>query len=138
MTKKIICVWVGTCPSENDLYDNYLSFNYHNNIDEPESPFCKDTGLEYYDEDSMESWWFEEMSITHLLTYKDNLFDSTYFFDELIIELKKYDLTHRNFISFLFGEEGSHSLNENLFEYNGMKSKNKPIEFVFKKEYNVE
>ena len=134
MTKKIICVWIGTFESEDKLYKNYLKFDYKNE-DESESEFGKDAELEYYDEDFMESWWFSKLELTKLNEYKDDLLDSEYFFDELIAELKNRDLTTRNSISFLFGENGEHSTNEMLFEYNGMKMNNKPIEFVFRKEY---
>ncbi len=134
MTKKIICIWIGTFESENKFYKNYLNFDYENE-DEPESEFGKDAELEYYDEDFMESWWFKKLTLENLVQYKDDVLDSEYFFDELIAELKNRDLTNRNSISFLFGENGEHSTNEMLFEYNGMKMNNKPIEFVFRKEY---
>ena len=136
MTKKIICVWIGTFKSEDELFKNYLNFDYTND-DEPESEFAKDSGLEYYDEDFMESWWFSKLELNELTEYKDNLLDSEYFFDELIAELKNRDLTKRNSISFLFGEKGAYPTNEILFEYNGMELNNKPIEFVFRKEYEV-
>tara|TARA_R110001592_G_scaffold183902_2_gene427627 strand:- start:9 stop:422 length:414 start_codon:yes stop_codon:yes gene_type:complete len=136
MTKKIICVWIGTFKSEDKLYKSYLNFDYTND-DEPESEFAKDSGLEYYDEDFMESWWFSKLELNELTEYKDDLLDSEYFFDELIAELKNRDLTNRNSISFLFGEKGAYPTNEILFEYNGMESNNKPIEFVYRKEYEV-
>lgn len=131
---KIICVWIGTFESENRLYENYLDFNYEND-EEPESEFSKDSGLGYYDEDFMESWWFEELELNKLIEYKDDLLDSQYFFDELIAELKNKNLSNYNSITFLFGENGEYSTNEMLFEYNGMKMSNKPIEFIFRKEY---
>nr|WP_320119505.1 immunity 22 family protein [uncultured Marinifilum sp.] len=134
--KKIICVWIGTFESEDKLYTNYLNFNYENE-DEPESEFAKDSELEYYDEDYMESWWFSKLELNKLTEYKDDLLDSEYFFDELIAELKNRDLSNRNSISFLFGENGENATNEMLFEYNGMEMKDKPIEFVFKKEYEL-
>ena len=134
MAKKIICIWIGTFESENKLYKNYLSFDYENE-DESESEFGKDSELEYYDEDFMESWWFKKLTLDNLVEHKNDLLDSEYFFDELIAELKNRDLTNRNSISFLFGENGEHSINEMLFEYNGMKMNNKRIEFVFRKEY---
>ncbi|REG89167.1 immunity 22 family protein [Winogradskyella sediminis] len=136
MTKKIICVWIGTFESEDELYKNYLNFDYEND-DNPESEFAKDSELEYYDEDFMESWWFSKLELNKLTEYKDDLLDSEYFFDELIAELKNRDLTTRNSISFLFGENGENATNETLFEYNGMEMKDKPIEFVFKKEYEL-
>lgn len=134
MTKKIICVWIGTFESENVLRQDYLSFDYENE-DDPESEFGKDAGLGYYDEDFLESWWLNNMDLNSLLEHKDKLLDSEYFFDELITELGNRDLSKRNTISFLFGENGENSVNEMLFKYNGIESKNKPIEFVFKKEY---
>ncbi|WP_298902189.1 immunity 22 family protein [uncultured Psychroserpens sp.] len=134
MNKKIICVWIGTFESEDKLYKDYLSFNYEND-DEPESKFAKDSGLGYYDEDFMESWWFNTLELNELVQYRDDLPDTEYFFDELIMELEKHDLSNRNSISFLFGEYGEHITNEMLFEYNGMHINSKQIEFVFKKEY---
>lgn len=136
MTKKIICVWIGTFESEDELYKNYLNFDYENDV-EPESDFAKDSGLKYYDEDFIESWWFSELELNKLIEYKNDLLDSEYFFDELIEELKSRDLSTRNSISFLFGEDGKNSTNEMLFDYKGMKTNNKPIEFVFKKEYEL-
>ncbi|WP_033956924.1 immunity 22 family protein [Psychroserpens jangbogonensis] len=136
MTIKIICVWIGTFESENELYQNYLNFDYENE-DESESKFAKDSGLLYYDEDFMESWWFSKLELNKLTEYKDDLLDSEYFFDELIAELKKRNLTDRNSISFLFGEKNQNSTNEMLFEYHGMESNGKPIEFVFRKEYEL-
>jgi len=136
MTKKIICAWIGTFKSEDELYKNYLNFDYTND-DQPESEFAKDSGLEYYDEDFMESWWFSKLELNELTEYKDHLLDSEYFFDELMAELKNINLTNRNSISFLFGEKGAYSTNEILFEYNGMESNNKAIEFVYRKEYEV-
>jgi hypothetical protein len=136
MTKKIIWVWIGTFKSEDKFYKNYLKFNYEKE-DQPESEFGKDSGLDYYDEDFMESWWFSKLELNKLNEYKDDLLDSEYFFDEPIAELKKRDLTNRNSISFLFGENGEHPTNEMLFEYNEKELNDKPIEFVFKKEYEL-
>ena len=42
MTKKIICVWIGTFESEDTLYESYLNFDYEN---ESESEFAKDAGI---------------------------------------------------------------------------------------------
>lgn len=134
--KKIVCVWIGTFKSEDKLYQNYLNFDYENE-DGLESEFGKDAELKYYDEDFMESWWFKKLELNKLYEYKDDLLDSEYFFDELIAELKNRDLTKRNSISFLFGEISQNSVNEILFEYKGMKTSNKPIEFVFRKEYKL-
>ncbi|MDP8170374.1 immunity 22 family protein [Pasteurella skyensis] len=129
MNNNVVCVWIGYFSSEEELYDNYLSFNYEN---EEVSRLCKDTGLDYYDEDFIESWWCETLEINNLLNNKDYLFDSKYFFDELIAKLKELDLAQYNSISFLFGTQDQ---NENLFAYQGMTMKNAPIQFVFKKEY---
>lgn len=142
MTKKIICVWIGTFESKEKLYNDYLSFRYDGE-DESEfgkdkeggSKFGKDAGLAYYDEDFMESWWFNKLELNALIENMKDLLDSEYFFDELRITLQSLNLTNRNSISFLYGENGKNSTNESLFKYNGMKSENKPIEFVFQKEY---
>lgn len=136
MPKKIICVWIGTFESEDELYKNYLNLNYEND-DEPKSEFAKDSGLEYYDDDFMESWWFNKLESNKLKEYKDDLLDSEYFFDELILELNNRDLTNRNSITFLFGENGEFPTNQMLFKYKGIIKKDKPIEFVFQKEYQV-
>lgn len=135
-TKKIICVWIGNYKSEEDFYQDYLRFNYENE-ENPISKFGIDAELEYYDQDFMESWWFEKLEINNLVEYQDELLDSKYFFDDLLIELKERNLKNINYISFLFGEIGSNPTNEILFEYSGLKSTEKPIEFVFKKEYKL-
>lgn len=134
MTKKVICVWIGTFESEDKLYEDYLNIDYEND-DNSESKFAKDAGIGDYDEDFMESWWFDNLELNKLIEYKEDLLDAEYFFDELIAELRNRDLTKRNTISFLFGEKGTYPTNEMLFEYNGAKVSNKPIEFVFRKEY---
>ena len=136
MAKKIICVWIGTFQSEDNFYNDYLNFNYEND-DYAESGFSKDAELDYYDEDFMESWWFDSLEIKELIKHKECLLDSEYFFDDLITELKKSKLKDRNTISFLFGQSGHNSTNEELFEYNGIVKFDKPIEFIFKKEYEV-
>ncbi|WP_055434629.1 hypothetical protein [Lacinutrix algicola] len=76
--------------------------------------------------------------LNKLIEYKEHILDSEYFFEELIVELKNFNLTNRNSITFLFGENGEHATNDMLFDYNGMKSKDKPIAFVFRKEYELE
>lgn len=134
---KIICVWIGTFKTEKEFYQNYLKFDYENE-DNSISQFGKDAELEYYDEDYIESWWFEKLEINNLIENQEGLLDSKYFFEELITELKKRNLNNRNFISFLFGEVGTNQTNEILFQYEGINSTEKPIEFVFKKEYKLE
>ncbi|MDP8051714.1 immunity 22 family protein [Pasteurella atlantica] len=81
MNNNVVCVWIGYFSSEEELYDNYLSFNYEN---EEVSRLCKDTGLDYYDEDFIESWWFETLEINNLLNNKDYLSDSEYFLMNLL------------------------------------------------------
>ncbi|MBR9847706.1 MAG: hypothetical protein GYB35_17155, partial [Algicola sp.] len=102
-----------------------------------ESKFGKDAELGFYDEDFMESWWFEKLDLDNLTKYREDLLESEYFFNELILELKTRELSNRNSISFLFGENSQNPTNEMLFEYEGMKTIDKPIEFVFKKEYEL-
>jgi hypothetical protein len=133
--KKIICVWIGTFELENEFYQDYMKFNYDK--EDSISKFGIDIGLDFYDEDYIESWWFEKLEINHLMECQESLLDSNYFFGELITELKKRNLTNKNFISFLFGEIGTHPANEILFEYIGTKSTEKSIEFVFRKEYEI-
>lgn len=60
MAKKIVCVWIGNCASQNELYSDYLRCNYEND-NEAISAFGSDAGLDYYDEDAMESWWFPNL-----------------------------------------------------------------------------
>jgi hypothetical protein len=132
--KKIICVWIGTQTSENKLYQEYLQFDYEN---DEISNFGKEAALDYYDEDFIESWWFEKLEISKLLEYKDKLLDAEFFFDELLLELKHKNLEDKNFITFLFGEISNNSVNEFLFDYKDMTSTSKVLEFVFKKEYEL-
>lgn len=132
--KKVICVWIGSFTTEKEFYHNYLRFDYENE-NNPISKFGKDIELEFYDEDYLESWWFEKLEINNLIENKEDILDAEYFFDDLITELKKRNLSYKNFISFLFGEKGSNPTNEILFQYEGIKSQEKPVEFVFKKEY---
>ena len=131
--KKIICAWIGTFKSEEELHRNYLEINYANQ-DNPESQFGRDVGLEYYDEDFMESWWFENLELNIVSERNGALPDSKHFYDDLVNELKTRSFTNRNSITFMFGDESS---NELLFNYSGMDSTEKPIEFVFRKEYVI-
>jgi hypothetical protein len=135
--KKIICVWIGKFKTEKEFYQDYLKFDYENE-DNSISQFGKDAELEFYDEDYIESWWFEKLKINNLIENQDDLLDSKYFFDDLISELKTRNLNNINFITFLFGEVGNNQANEILFEYQGINSKENPLEFVFKKEYKLD
>ncbi|WP_299123415.1 immunity 22 family protein [uncultured Tenacibaculum sp.] len=134
--KKIIYAWIGTFKSEKKLYEKYLNIDYSND-DLPQSKFGKDVGLEYYDDDFMESWWFKKLNLNELKEYKEDLLDSEHFFDELIIELSKRNLDKRNTILFLFGENGENPINEVLFNHNNHSVNNKRIEFIFRKEYSL-
>jgi len=49
-------------------------------------------------------------------------------------EVKMRDFVNRNSITFMFGDE---NCNGNLFNYDGMHSTGKPVEFVFRKEYTI-
>lgn len=133
-TKKIICVWIGTNPSEKDFYQNYLVFDYEN---DEISKFGKEAALDYYDEDFIESWWFEKLEIAKLKEYKENLLDYEFFFDDLLLELEHKKIEDKNFITFLFGEISTNTTNEFLFDYKGMTATSSNLEFVFKKEYET-
>ena len=130
--KKIVCVWIGSQTPENKLYQEYLQFDYEN---DEISTFGKEAALEYYDEDFIESWWFEKLELSKLNEYREELLDAEFFFDDLLLELKHKNLEDKNFITFLFGEISNNSVNEFLFDYKGMTSTSKVLEFVFKKEY---
>jgi hypothetical protein len=132
--KKIVCVWIGSQTPENKLYQEYLQFDYEN---DEISTFGKEAALEYYDEDFIESWWFEKLEISKLLEYKDKLLDAEFFFDELLLELKHKNLEDKNFITFLFGEISNNSVNDFLLDYKGLTTPNNALEFVFKKEYEL-
>ena len=136
MTKKVICVWTGSFDSEEQFYNDYLCVNYDNE-DAPTSLFGKDTKIDYYDEDFIESWWFKQLDLDVLNEYKNDLLDAEYFFDDLIEQLKTLDLTKWNTITFLFGEIGTYPTNEFLFNYESPSTKDVPIDFVFKKEYQL-
>ncbi len=135
-TKKIVCVWIGTAATEEALYHDYLNFDYDDE-GEAQSPFGNDAELEFYEEDFMESWWFEKLSLDNIIEYKDNLLDAKYFFDDLLAQIKTIDLNNRNFISFLFGETGNNAANEILFDYKGIEAKSQTLAFVFRKEYVI-
>jgi len=132
--KKIICVWIGTQTSESKLYEEYLQFDYEN---DEISNFGKEAALDYYDEDFIETWWFEKLEISKLHEYKDELLDSEFFFEELLRELEHKNLDDKNFITFLFGEISSNTVNEFLFDYKGLTTPSNALEFVFKKEYEL-
>ena len=132
--KKIICVWIGTQTSESKLYQEYLQFDYEN---DEISNFGKEAALDYYDEDFIETWWFEKLEIAKLHEYKDELLDSEFFFEELLSELEHKNLEDKNFITFLFGEISSNAVNEFLLDYKGLTTPNNALEFVFKKEYEL-
>lgn len=136
---KVVCVWIGTFDSEEVFYKNYLSFNSENEEDYEDEDeamdlprFAKDAGLGWYDEDFIESWWFEKLEINKLQEYRAALLDSEYFFDDLIAELKTCDISNYNTITFLFGEKGT---NEMLFNYEKTSEEDVPIKFVLKKQY---
>jgi len=131
MKDKVVCVWIGEFDSKENFYNEYFSFNYE---DDDISQFAKDSELEYYDEDFIESWWFEKLSISELKENKDVVLDSEYFFDDLIVELSKQNISTYNTITFLFGEKGENGSNQDLFDYESSNDK-KTIRFVFKKEY---
>ncbi len=131
---KVVCAWIGTFESEKDFYANYLSFK---SADEEEdnldlSEFAIDANIGWYDEDFIESWWFEKLEINKLQEYRTALLDSEYFFDDLIAELKTCDISNYNIITFLFGKKG---VNEMLFHYKNPFRKNVPIKFILKKQY---
>ena len=132
--KKIICVWIGKFESEKDFYQDYLRINYDDNGNSI-SRFGVDAGLENYDQDFMESWWFEKFDVNKLIEFKEDLLDSDYFYEELIAELRTRNPNDINFISFIFGELSENPINEILFEYNETYSIQKTIEFILKKEY---
>jgi len=131
MKDKVVCVWIGEFDSKENFYNEYFSFNYE---DDDISQFAKDSELEYYDEDFIESWWFEKLSISELKENKDVVLDSEYFFDDLIVELSKQNISTYNTITFLFGEKGENGSNQDLFDYESSNDQ-KTIRFVFKKEY---
>ncbi len=132
MKHKVVCVWIGEFDLRENFYNDYLSFNYE---DDEISQFAKDAKLEYYNEDFIESWWFEKLSISELKENKDIVLDSEYFFNDLIAELTKQNISNYNTITFLFGESGENGFNEDLFDYKNMNNQIKSIKFIFKKVY---
>lgn len=145
-TQKVVCAWIGTFPSEEAFYGDYLSIDYGDDDfdddydddfvdEEPNSQFGKDAGLEDYDDGFMESWWFENLTVEHVLANRESLLDAEHFFDDLIETLKNRDLSGKNTISFMFGMLGKNPANEDLFDYDDMAPANKPIALIFKKEY---
>lgn len=135
MKRRIVCIWLGTFESEEELYSDYMSFNYDNE-DNPQSKFGIDSGLGWYDEDFKESWWFKKNVLIQLEKYGNGILFSEYFFADFMKKLSSYDLGQKNTIIFLFGEEGG--FNENLFQYKRLQPKKGLVEFFFSKEYEVE
>jgi hypothetical protein len=133
MKEKIVCVWLGSFKDKDEFYGKYLDINYRQSPST--STFGKDAGLGRYDEDFIESWFFENLSLDNLSKNREILLDSEYFFDALLQELSQKDLNYRNTITFLFGMGGHNTINKQLFEYKGMQTADKAIEFVFSKKY---
>lgn len=135
---KIVCVWIGKFNSEEVLYQDYLSFPSDDDVDDNKevqlSKFAKDAGLGWYDEDFIESWWFDKLEINKLKEYRTALLDFEYFFDDLIEVLKTSDISSYNTITFLFGKKGA---NEMLFNFENRSKENVPIKFVLKKQYEI-
>lgn len=140
LNKKVVCVWIGTFPVEKEFYQDYFELKYdEEDEDKVESKFGNDVGLDWYDHDFRESWWFEKLEWSKILSYKEGLLQQEYFFDEVVEALKKQDLKKYNTLTFLYGEKGKSSFNERLFEYveplDIGNRKSKPIKFLLKKEY---
>lgn len=133
--KKIVAVWIGKFPDENTFYRKYMSTEYDEDGNSF-SAFGTDVQLEYFDEDFIESWWFEQLDMKTLLEYKPGLLDQEYFFDQVEAALQKVNLSDFNTITFLFGETKSYGVNKDLFDYKGMDGTGKPIEFLLKVEYS--
>lgn len=112
-----------------------MAFNYKDE-DNPTSKFSEDSEVYWFDEDFIESWWFEKIDLITLKKYGTGFFDEACFFDEFMTKVQGYNLDNWNSVIFLFGKQNG--ANEKLFQYSGMSSKSKVIEFVFRKTYEVE
>ncbi len=134
MTQHIVCVWLGKFTSKDFFYNNYLAFDYEDQDDTIVSPFGKDAGLRWYDEDFIESCWRGEMTMSELQNSRTGLLDSDHFFDDLLVELRKVDLSDFNTITFLFGDKNGRGVNTDLFDYDWTSAVS-PLRFVMKKVY---
>lgn len=130
LENRVVCVWAGSFASEQDHRD-YMDMQYDDDGDAT-SRFGIDTGLEWYDEDFLESWWIEGFSAEKLETYVRGVLHSDVFYDEL------KDIVagqNANVFVFMFGERGEYPTNEELFDYDGHCSDGAKVVHVFKKTY---
>lgn len=125
--KKVVCVWIGKTESEKILHDKYLKFG--NKV----SKFGIDASIEWYDEDFMESWWYEKLDTDTLIRDKETILDPEYFYDDMIEKLKNEDLSAYNTIHFLFGSERDNLF---LFNFNNQPKNTENLKFVFRKEFS--
>jgi hypothetical protein len=130
--EKVICVWLGNATSKETLFRDYLAFKYDED-ENASSQFGSETGLDYYDEDFMESWWDDNLDLSFIDSRKNGLLDAKHFNQELIEHLKDIDFTKFNFISFLYGEKSN---NAKLFNYKSERIKSTHLKLVFKKAYS--
>ncbi len=134
MKHQVICVWLGKHSSEDHFYDKHLAIDYTDE-DHANSPFGQDALLTYYDEDFVESWWANPLTLEFLDQQQEMLLHANYFFDDLRKVLVKLELSNYNAITFMFGEAGVNGFNQELFSYEGRQQADSPTVFVFKKEY---
>jgi len=126
---RVVCVWAGSFASEDD-YRCYMAMHYDD--DDAKPRFGIDTGLEWYDEDFLESWWIEGFSTEKLEIYVRGVLHSDVFYDELKDVIARHEA---NAFIFMFGEHGEDPINKELFDYDGRCGRDAKVVHIFKKAY---
>lgn len=110
MKQKVVCVWIGKFPSKEEFYHSFLAMKYETE-DDIYSEFGKTVGLNWYDEDFIECWWFEKLDFDTLEKYRKGILHHEYFYDDLLQLLYSIEIENFNSITFLFGEKAKYSIN---------------------------
>lgn len=130
-TQKAVAVWLANFKTEDELRQDYLYIDYEK--DDANSLFGNEIKVDYYDEDFMESWWFESLDLDVLETHSEVILHSEHFYADFLEQLDATVLAKYNTLIFLFGEQGEYPINEFLFESTAFKQKETSIQFVYRK-----
>ena len=94
-------VWLGYFPSESALYHDFFAWDYADE-DHSTSPFTLASGIKWYDEDFIESWWFDELTLERLNNNVQGLPNHYWFWEGVNQTLASQELSAYNTITFLF------------------------------------